>query len=265
MPGSLGNFKYYTTAAGPYAGLSTEATTSIDSAILLDMFAAKVTENTAYALSKSDYDGDASSYNSAITTEKARQADIIKLLFEAYAVVPERPCPPSQPSVYAGPRIDWWVSANAIATINDTTIALGYGTLDNMALTSLTSLNAGYVQATPDTSATAISVAWSGHTFGLQGQGIATMPADGIAFSIVTPIATTTHGVMISIFPYVGTWTGLTGVQAITVTASAVTWRTHYSIDRPDQPGAATSPDASGASALAATGAAAAAIMMALY
>jgi hypothetical protein len=222
--------------------------------------------NTAYASSKTTYDALKTTYNSAITVEKARQADIIKLAFEVYAVVPERPCPPDQPAAYSGPRIDWWVTANALASLNSTVTAAMYGTLTNMAVTATPSLNAGFVQATPDTTSTATSVlTWAGHTFGLNGQGIATMPADGTAFSIVTPIATTTHSVMVSLFPYDATSAGLTGTQSVVLTVSSVTWRTHYSIDRPDQPAAATSPDASGASALAATGAAAAAIMMALY
>ena len=210
IPGSLGKFNYYTTQVGPYTGAST-STTEMDSIVLLDAFAAKTTENSAYSSTKTTYDGLKDTYNTAIDTEKARQADILKLAFEAYAVVPERPCPPYQPSAYSGPKIDWWVASNAIASINDTTIAAGYGTLANMADTAKPSLNAGFVQATPDsTDSTTSTITWSGHTFGLQGQGIATMPADGIAFSIVTPVATALHGCMVSIFPYDGTWTGLT-------------------------------------------------------
>jgi hypothetical protein len=187
--------------------------------VLLDMFAAKTTENSVYASAKTTYDALAATYNTAIDTEKARQADIIKLAFEAYAVVPERPCPPEQPAAYTGPKIDWWVTSNLLASVNTTTIAAGYGTLDNMAVTATPSLNAGFVQATPDTTSTTTSVVtWAGHTFGLNGQGAATMPADGIAFTIVVPANTVTHSVMVSIFPYTAAWTGLTTAQTIVIT-----------------------------------------------
>ena len=66
----------------------------------------------------------------------------------------------------------------------------------------------------------ATTLAISGHTFGLYGQGANTMPGTNNAFWVGTSNpALNVAGMMVSIFPNDGTATGFTAGQSITLTA----------------------------------------------
>ena len=84
--------------------------------------------------------------------------------------MPIRPCEPTQPLNYTGPKIDWWVTgAKTIADLNASMMLEGYGVLDRMSQT-LPSLASGFVQVAPDVSSGITpNITYAGHTFGLLG------------------------------------------------------------------------------------------------
>jgi len=73
--------------------------------------------------------------------------------FNTPILVPTRPCQPSIPTAYEGPKIDWWITGTyTLNTINLTSRKTGYGILDRMdtAIMAKPSLNSGFVQVAPD-------------------------------------------------------------------------------------------------------------------
>jgi hypothetical protein len=100
--------------------------------------------------------------------------------------------------------IDWW--QQTVDSINTTSAQKQYGVFERQSV-QFPSLNSGFIAATPDSS---ISTAqspyplptYAGHTFGLLGQGAATMPQNGIAFASRRVESSDNHHMMISIFPY---------------------------------------------------------------
>jgi len=259
--GSMGPFQYYAPSTGsPYLGVTT---TSVDSKVLMNQLNAKIAENTTYNSAKSTYDTDRTAYNTALSNEKTRAADFFKSIFEAPITIPTRPCQPTQPTAWSGPTIDWDVAGAAIGTVNETGKLASYGVITRAALSGVNvSLNSGFLAATADTtSATTALNAGSGHTFGLLGQGDATNPADGMAWANRVVVATTTHGMMVSMFPYDNSdTTGVAASKTIVMNIKAVTWNAWKSFQAPSQPAASVAPDAAAATYLAASAAAVAAV-----
>lgn len=86
--------------------------------------------------------------------------------------------------------------------------------------------------------------------FGLNGQGLATQPADGIAIASRAITSTDTHGMMVSIFPYDLNSAYMVSGKKIDMSVKTVAWRVITSITAPTQPAAAVAPDAALASYL---------------
>jgi len=131
-------------------------------------------------------------------------------------VLPERPCAPTLPAAYQGPSIDYWTGPGAsdishtAQEKNNTFKAKKYGWLGRTAVGS--SINSGFIMASNDTAVnSAANLMFSGHTFGLYGQGQASMPQNGTAFEFNVDLhnaasaVQNTHSMMISLFPYDGT------------------------------------------------------------
>ena len=53
-------------------------------------------------------------YNNAIASEKARAGDFFRAIFESPIQIPPRPCPPSQPPAFNGPKI--WYNISGLAS-----------------------------------------------------------------------------------------------------------------------------------------------------
>jgi hypothetical protein len=74
-------------------------------------------------------------------------------------------------------------------------------------------------------------------------------------------VATTTHGMMVSMFPYDNSdTTGVAATKTIVMNIKAVTWNTWKSFQAPSQPAASVAPDAAAATYRAASAAAVAAV-----
>ena len=86
-----------------------------------------------------------------------------------------------------------------------------------------------------DTTANPV-IAAPGHVFGLRGQGNSTNPNNGIAWANRAVVPLSTHGMMVSVFPYDLNDSGLTSTQIVTIEAKAVTWRAALSFNAPTQP-----------------------------
>lgn len=107
--------------------------------------------------------------------------------------------------------IDWW-AAN-LAAVNATMKPQMAGVLSRTATGS--TMNSGFLRVTTDLGVwTPVQINYTGHTYGLYGQGTAAMPAPDIAFTYKSPAADP-HGMMVSIFPYDGTSVGLTTTSNI--------------------------------------------------
>jgi len=172
----------------------------MDSATLIGMLDATTASYASYNSAKSTYDTAKTAYNTALAAEKARVADFFKAMFDPAVTIPARPCQPTMPAAYMGPNVDITLTTGAYTTINATSKVLGYGAFARNAVSTPT-LNSGFLSSTPDSTVAAPLFTWTGHVFGLYGQGAATMPADGIAYpSRIIPTGET-HGMMVSIFP----------------------------------------------------------------
>lgn len=138
--------------------------------------------NTALAASNTAVNA----YNTAINAEKTRVGDFFKAIFEAPVKIPARPCPPTQPAAYSGPKI-WGNLTGLTAAATD---AQTYeknakaGFITNAASNQLKSTS-GFVQvSTVSDVFNSTTLAISGHTFGLYGQGANTMPGTNNAFFV---------------------------------------------------------------------------------
>ena len=97
----------------------------------------------------------------------------------------------------------------------------------------------GFVQVSTDSTVfNATTLAITGHTFGLYGQGASTMPGNNNAFWVGASNATANvAGMMVSIFPNVATAATLIGAQNITLIAKSVGWNTGtYPLNNPPRP-----------------------------
>jgi hypothetical protein len=258
--GDVGGFTYYRNAPGtPFLGQKL----TVNSAVLLSHIDATNAEYASFNTRAGEYNTLRTAYNSALSTEKARAADFFKSIFESPTKIPARPCGPSQPAAWMGPQIDWWVTNNAIGSINDTFQGKMYGVFDNYAITT-PSLQSGWLAATPDNSITA-PVAAPGHTFGVRGQGNATNAVAGSAWANREVAPTASHGMMVSLFPYDMTDTaGIATGKNVTLKAQVVTWRA-YLFSAPVQPSAVSAPDSAAAAYLAAGAAAVAAVAATMF
>jgi len=112
-----------------------------------------------------------------------------------------------------------------------------------------------------------LSPQYVGHTFGLYGQGNATMPGANNAFWVGASNATTNAGgMMISVFPNDATSAAYSGDQNITITAKTVAWNTGvFPLAAPVPPQAPMMPVAMNAKFIAAGVAAATTVAMSLF
>jgi hypothetical protein len=259
--GDVGAFTYYRNAAGtPFKGQKL----SVNSAVLLADFASTNAAYASFNTKASEYNTLRTAYNSALSTEKARAADFFKSIFESPTKIPARPCGPSQPAAWNGPKIDWWVTNNAIASVNATSQDAMYGVFDNYSLAQR-SLQSGFIAATPDSSATT-PVAAPGHTFGVRGQGDATNAVAGSAWANRVVAASASHGMMVSLFPYDMTdTTGIAASKNVTLKAQVVAWKAAQSFNAPSRPNAVSAPDSAAAAYLAAGAAAVAAVAATMF
>lgn len=187
--------------------------------------------------------------------------------------IPARPCPPSQPGAWNGPRI--WYNLTGSLTSTDgaektAEQAIRAGAVTNSASGQYTTIS-GFLQVSTDsTTFNATTLAVSGHVFGRAGQGAATMPGTNNAFWTGAPsasLATEATGMMVSVFPNVGAAAALIAGQNITLTVKSVAWNTgSFPLNAPAQPAAPAMPEAGmGAKFIAAGLTAATAVAMTLF
>lgn len=209
-------------------------------------------------------------YNTAITAEKARVGDFFKAIFEAPVKIPARPCPPTQPGAWMGPMI--WYNLTGALTGTDGAAktaeqAARAGAVVNQGSNAMKT-NSGFVRVSSDSTVyNATTLAVSGHTFGLAGQGAATMPGTNNAYWNNPGQASKTSGMMVSIFPNDGTQAALTAGQGVVLTVKSVAWNDgSFPLNPPAQPAAAIQPQAGlGAKFIAAGLTAATAVAMTLF
>ena len=172
----------------------------MDTAQVIGMIDSTTASYTSYNSAKATYDTARTAYNTALAGEKARVADFFKAMFDPAVTIPARPCQPTMPAAYSGPNVDWTLTNNPYTSVNATSKVKGYGVFARNSVPTPT-LNSGFLSSTPDSTATTPVATWTGHVFGLYGQGAAAMPADGIAFASRIIPTGETHGMMVSIFP----------------------------------------------------------------
>lgn len=114
FPGSIGTAKFFPGVAGD---AKETQVIDIDAGVLRWMEDMKRAEYNSYNSVKGTYDGKRKTYDDALTAEETRQADVFKAAFDPALSIPERPCPPTQPSAYMGPYLDL---AKARASSNNT-------------------------------------------------------------------------------------------------------------------------------------------------
>lgn len=172
-----------------------------------------------------------------VRLEAERNNDYINMIFKEKYAIPSRPCEPNpQPGAYVGPKIDWWVTDNLVASMNATSRAAGYGILNRMPMTRPT-LNSGFLLASPNKPpADTPDYLYSGHVFGLYGQGTATMPRNGTAFiPKFAPDINDQPNMMVSIFPAIeDDAAGLLAGQTTQIKFYAIEWRVAGSFNAPD-------------------------------
>ena len=108
------------------------------------------------------------------------------MIFEATVQVPDRPCPPTQPPDFRGPKLDWTVT-KVMSSYTTAEKQSGMARLNSIReVASQTvytdTLKTGFVQASLDTTTpyTATNV---GHLFGRMGVGTITTPGAAGALS----------------------------------------------------------------------------------
>jgi len=221
---------------------------------------------------KQDYEEKLNLYEIRLASEIDRLADFFSSLFGEVIDIPAKPQVPTPPGRYAGE----FMLFNATEKVSwlqehpDAKIAL-----NNM--DDLLYGNVGYM-TTADGVGADMSFAYSGHVWGLLGQGGAAMPGNATAFmrpgrfgtyadgfTAQNPAAGTAH-LMVSIFPDDSTWTGAADTS-IVIRASGETWGSFEEkvgfIEQPEVP-AMPSGGIDGAYALSA-GAVIAAIAINMY
>lgn len=127
--------------------------------------------------------------------------------------------------------------------------------------------NSGFINAYAVTDTYPLNPQYVGHTFGLYGQGAATMPGANNAFWVGASNATTNAGgMMVSIFPNNAASAAYSGSQNITITAKTVAWNTGvFPLNAPVPPPAPMMPVAMNAKYIAAGVAAATTVAMTLF
>lgn len=100
--GSIGKITFFIPSPGFNGG---QQSISTDSGFLMQAQEGVKNQYNDFNNQKSSYDGKRTSFNDAQKKEKERTADVFKATFEPKVEVPSRPCPPSQPAQWNGPRM----------------------------------------------------------------------------------------------------------------------------------------------------------------
>jgi hypothetical protein len=104
LPGSIGNVVYWSQIPGD---INPGRQLTVDSAILFDSFDSLNNSYASFNNAVASSNSAVAAYNTAVNAEKARVGDFFKAIFDAPTKIPARPCPPSQPGAWNGPRI-WY-------------------------------------------------------------------------------------------------------------------------------------------------------------
>ena len=188
------------------------------------------------------YDDEKALFEEAVASEVERIMDIFSTA--TATTLPIRPTAPWTPAEYSGPYLAYTGSAATIRASADTeTDSLGEYTSSNPQKEAL-----GWLTVASGTAGSE-SIAYTGHTYGLLGQGYAAMPnilGTNRAFNVginsdsPAPIAQVQTIMMVSIFPMFEDMVGATTTD-ITLVAKAVPWSTfaELPISKPAAPTAA--------------------------
>lgn len=119
-------------------------------------------------------------YNTAVANEKKRLGDVFASAIQSPVSIPAKPCPPNPPpTAWSGVALDM----NRAVTGSSKTWPTTYNdakTLGYLASTTSGSENqpndlmftrSGFIQSSPDTSASTPKMDYAGHVFGKLGQG----------------------------------------------------------------------------------------------
>lgn len=153
------------------------------------------------------YNTDKTAYNAARTAENDRRSDFFKNAFDAPVAIPARPSIPWTPAAYDGVE----ARRTALSAVGATEEAI-FTPADNTAKLTWSGILVNHI--TTGSGATAVqNIDYTGHVFGVSGQGEMSMPGDDAnAWSYrVTATAPGVSGnrvMMVSIFPEAATMTG---------------------------------------------------------
>lgn len=203
--GSIGTIHYYPGQAGYQ--METQ-TAEVDSGYVFANHAAQLAIYNDFNTKKMASNALVTAYNDAKAAETARMADAIKAVFDPKIVIPARPCPPTVPQAtietakldIAAVRTTAFQNTQA-AQKNVGALKVVVNSVTGYAGTDKFQTRSGYLVATGNAGATA-TFEYTGHVFGVLGQGMGTMYSKGaMPFVYMTPAATDRAGIQLSIFP----------------------------------------------------------------
>jgi len=266
-PGSIGSVTYWSQIAND---VNPSRQITVDSGVLVNDWMMINGQWAGYNNALAASNTAVGAYNTAIASEKTRVGDFFKAIFEAPVKIPARPCPPTQPGAYTGPMI--WGNLTGLTAGAGAPQTLEMGAKAGFAANAVSGqlkATSGFIQVSTDSAVfNTTTLAITGHTFGLYGQGANTMPGTNNAFWVGTSApATNVGGMMVSIFPNDATQAAVAAGLAITITAKSVGWNIGgYPLNAPAQPAAPLMPVAAmGAQYLVAGLTAATAVAMTLF
>lgn len=183
VPGSVGDITYWSQIAND---VNPSRQITVDTGVLVNDWMMINSQWAGYNTALAASNTAVGAYNTAIAAEKTRVGDFFKAIFEAPVKIPARPCPPTQPAAYSGPMIWGNLTGLTAAAGAPQTLEMNAkaGYLSNAVSGQLKSTS-GFVQVSTDSAVfNATTLAISGHTFGLYGQGASTMPGTANAFFV---------------------------------------------------------------------------------
>ena len=203
-----------------------------------------------YNASKAEYESGVSNFNALWDEHQLLTADWFASLFYAAVILPKKPVKPDLPPAYT------FYSYHRNNTVGDVLLpGEGY--------TNQTStINAGFLLPTNSTETPFFN--FTGHSFGLMGQGLASMPANATGFDQSDFNAySSAHTLIVSYFPNDETWAGLGSdpANAVALNIGAYTWTNDTALTAPVRPTLSTMSVAESATILAGSAAAGLAVV----
>jgi len=175
---------------------------------------------------KEAFEAEQDAYNTARTAENDRRGDFFANAFDPVIAVPHRPSAPWTPNTYSGPAINYDAPASGALD--------GAFYFEAIAARQSADSTVNARLAKYDVVDSEDNFSATGKVFGINGQGTANMPADGV-HAYYAQLTETTTGIsasnqaimMVSIFPTVQAQTGL-ATRNITIQAGTTPFFANY-------------------------------------